>query len=356
MVRKYRSKKQLKNNNFEALHQKIINLANKNLSMSKQLKTGIVAVTVIALFIWGYSFLKGQNLFDTGTRYFNVEYANIAGLTKSSLVTINGLKVGKVDDIVFNKSSDKKGHLVVRFSVENDILFSKKSIVKIYSPSPIGDSNLAIIPHYEGEMAVSEDTLQGEIESNLFTSIGESLDPLQTKLERVIVSADSLFKNLNTILNLETQNSIKTSVTNIESILEEVNKTIRSVNGLIDTTSLDLKASIKNTKLITENFSKISDTLVNANIGNILKDAQGTITSVNLLLEGISSGKGTAGKLVTNDQLYNNISATTKELEELLREIKLHPKRFVHFSLFGKKATKYSPVKDTLFSNKVIDK
>ena len=148
MVRKYRSKKQLKNNNFEALHQKIINLANKNLSMSKQLKTGIVAVTVIALFIWGYSFLKGQNLFDTGTRYFNVEYANIAGLTKSSLVTINGLKVGKVDDIVFNKSSDKKGHLVVRFSVENDILFSKKSIVKIYSPSPIGDSNLAIIPHY----------------------------------------------------------------------------------------------------------------------------------------------------------------------------------------------------------------
>jgi phospholipid/cholesterol/gamma-HCH transport system substrate-binding protein len=161
---------------------------------------------------------------------------------------------------------------------------------------------------------------------------------------------------LNTILNLETQNSIKNSVTNIESILEEVKKTIGSVNGLIDTTSLDLKESIKNTKSITENFSKISDTLVNANIGKILKDAQGTISSVNLILESISSGKGTAGKLVTDDQLYNNISATTKELEELLREIKEHPKRFVHFSLFGKKAKKYAPAKDTLLTKKVIDK
>ncbi len=352
MVKKLRFKKELKSNNFEALHQKFINLANKNLSMSKQLKTGIVAVIIIALFIWGYSFLKGHNLFDSETRYFNVEYANIAGLSKSSLVTINGLKVGKIDQIRFNKNLQKKGHLVVRFSVEKEFSFSKNSIVKIYSPNPLSASNLAIIPKYDGENAVSDDTLVGEIESNLFTSIGERLDPLQTKLERVIVSADSLFKKVNTILDLKTQNSLRASVKNIEYATEELNKTMLSVNTLMDATSLDLKESITNTRSITENFSKISDTLVNANIGKILKDAQGTISSVNLLIDGITSGKGSVGKLVTNDDLYNNIAATTKELENLLREIKLHPKRFVHFSLFGKKAKQYTSVKDTVSSKK----
>ena len=320
--------------------------------MSKELKTGIVAVTIIFIFIWGYSFLKGQNLFGSNIRYFNVEYANIAGLSKSSLVTINGLKVGKIDKIVFNENLEKKGELVVRFSVEKDFVFSKNSIVKIYSPNPLNASNLAIIPDYEAEDAVSGDILKGEIESSLFTSIGERLDPLQTKLEHVIVNADSLFKNVNSILDLQTQTSLKKSVINIEHTIDELEKTMLSVNKIIDDTSLDLKETLKNTKSITQNLSKVSDTLVNSNIGKIIREAQGTISSANKLLDGIYSGKGTVGKLVTNDELYNNISATAKELENLLVEIKLNPKRFVHFSLFGKRAKTYSPPKDTIVGKK----
>lgn len=314
--------------------------------MSKELKTGIVAIFVIAIFIWGYNFLKGQNLFDTNTRYFNVEYTNIGGLSKSSLVTINGLKVGKVVGIEFNKEESKKGQLVVRFSMEDDFQFTKKSVVKIYSPSPLGGSNLAIIPSYEGELAVTNDTLQGEIESSLFTSIGERLDPLQAKLEHVIVSADSLFRNVNNVLDIKTQRSLKASVKNLEYTLVEVKKTMLSINGMIDSTSTDLKESVKNTKLITENFSKVSDTLVNVNIGAILRKAEATLVASNTLLKGINSGKGTLGKLVTDDQLYNNLSTMSKELENLLREMKLHPKRFVHFSLFGKRAKPYTPNKN----------
>jgi len=311
--------------------------------MSRELKTGIVAVIVIALFIWGYNFLKGQNLFDTNTRYFKVEYSNIAGLSEASLVTINGLKVGKVTNIEFNKSADKKGDLIVSFLIEKDFQFSKNSVVKIYSPSPLGGSNLAIVPNYKGEEAVSGDVLQGEVESSLFTSIGERLDPIQSKLEKVMVSADSLFKNVNNILDINTQNSLKTSVKSLETTLVEVKKTMLSINGILDTSSLDLKESIKNTKIITENFSKVSDTLVNANIGKLMKDADVTLTSVNLMLSNIQKGNGTIGKLVNDDQLYNNMASTTKELENLLREMKLNPKRFVHFSLFGKKAKPYTP-------------
>lgn len=311
--------------------------------MSKELKTGIIAIIIIAVFIWGYNFLKGQNLFNTNTRYFNVEYANIGGLSESSLVTINGLKVGKIINIKFNQEESKRGQLIVRFIVQEDFIFSKKSSVKIYSPSPLGGSNLAIVPSYEGEEALSGDTLKGEIESSLFTSLGERLDPIQAKLEHVIVSADSLFINVNNVLDIKTQNSLKNAILTLEYTLKELKKTMLSVNGLIEDTSLDLKESVKNTKLITENFSKISDTVANANIGGILKKAEITLNSVSLMLASIHNGKGTIGKLVTDDALYNNITTMSKELEELLREMKLHPKRFVHLSLFGKKAKPYKP-------------
>ena len=323
--------------------------------MSKELKTGIVAIIVIIVFVWGYNFLKGQNLFDTDTRYFNVEYTNIGGLNKSSLVTINGLKVGKVTKIDFNKNEDKRGQLVVRFSVNKDFQFSKNSIVKIYSPSPLGGSNLAIIPDYKADNAVSEDFLKGEIESSLFTSIGERLDPLQAKLEHVIVSADSLFKNVNNVLDLKTQTSLKKSVKSLEYTLAEVKKTMHSVNVMIDDTSFDLKESIKNTKLITENFSKVSDTLANVNFGEIVRKSEITLNSANLMLAGINNGKGTLGKLVKDDRLYNNITEMSKELENLLREMKLNPKRFVHFSLFGKKAKPYTPNKDQELEEKQIN-
>jgi phospholipid/cholesterol/gamma-HCH transport system substrate-binding protein len=320
--------------------------------MSKELKTGIVAIIVIAMFVWGYNFLKGQNLFDTDTRYFKVEYANISGLSKSSFVTINGLKVGKVDKIDFNNEAGKMGHLIVQFSVEKDFPFSKNSIVKIYSPSPLSPSNLAIIPDYLAENAVSGDTLKGETESSLFTSIGERLDPIQSKLETVMVSADSLFKNVNNILNLKTQKSLRGSIVNLESTLQEVKSMMLSVNSLIDSTSLDLKESVKNTRLITENFSKVSDTLANSNIGGIMRKAEFTLNSANLMLDGINKGKGTIGKLVSDDELYNNIAAMSKELENLLREMKLNPKRFVHFSLFGKRAKAYTPPKKTALEKK----
>ena len=313
--------------------------------MSKEFKIGIIAVLIIALFIWGYNFLNGQNLFDSNTRYFNVEYSNIAGVSKASLVTINGLKVGKVEKIKFNPDIAKRGHLVVRFSMEDDFQFSKNSVVKIYSPSPLGGSNLAIIPDYDGEMAVSEDFLKGEIESSLFTSIGERLDPLQAKLENVIVSADSLFQGVNEVLNKKAKSSLNRSVIDFEHTISDVRKTLRSVNKLLDSVSVDLNSSITNTKHITENLSKVSDTLANANIGGIIRKAEMTLTSVNSLLDGINKGKGSLGKLINDDAMYTNLTNVSKELEELLREMKLNPKRFVHFSLFGKRAKPYNPEK-----------
>lgn len=311
--------------------------------MSKELKTGIVAVIIIVIFVWGFNFMKGQDIFEPSNRYFKVEYTNVGGLTEASLVTINGFKVGKVDNIGFNDSPEKKGQLVVKFSMDNDFEFSKKSIVKIYSPNPISGSNLAIIPSYEGELAVSGDFLKGELEPGLLSSIGEKLDPIQTKLENVIVSADTLFQRINSVLDQKTSKSIQNSVKSIELTISDFRKTLGSVNSMLDSSSVDLRLSIKNTKKITDNLAQVSDTLAKANISEIIRNTEGILTSVNSLLDGIDKGKGTLGKLVNDDAMYNNLTNVSKELEELLREMKLNPKRFVHFSLFGKRAKAYNP-------------
>ena len=310
--------------------------------MSKELKTGIVLIIIIVAFIWGFNFLKGHDVFQPNSRSYNVEYTNVGGLTEASLVTINGLKVGQVDDIDFNDSPGKRGHLIVRFSLKNDFEFSKNSIVKIYSPNPLSGSNLAIIPSYIGESAVSGDFLKGEIESSLFTSIGEKLDPIQAKLENVIVSADTLFQRINNVLDYKTSESIKRSVKGLELTIVDIRTTLSSLNSMIDTTSVGVKDVLENTKNITKNLLKVTDTLANSNIGEIIRKAEITLTSVNSLLDGMDKGKGTLGKLINDDAMYNNLTNVSKELEDLLREMKLNPKRFVHFSLFGKRAKSFN--------------
>ena len=310
--------------------------------MSKELKTGIVAVVVIALFIWGYNFLKGQDLFSANARHFFVEYNNINGLNEASLVTINGLKVGKVAQIYFNEQPEKRGKLIVKILLDTDFEFSKNSIAKIYSASLMGGQNLAIVPKYDGEIAKSGDYLKGEVESDIFSSVGEKLNPIQAKLENVLVGADSLLIGINQVLDEKSRKSLNRSIQGLEGTIYDVRKTLASVNTLLADNKGNLNATLANTKKITDNFSKVSDDLAKANLGESVKKLETTLTNVNTLLADMKSGKGTLGKLMTDEKMYTNLTNASKEMEELLREMKLNPKRFVHFSLFGKKAKPYN--------------
>ena len=324
----------------------------KNEYMSRELKTGFVAIVVVALFIWGFNFLKGENIFAKNQRHFFVEYNNIQGLKKSSSVTINGLQVGSVVDIKFNTDPTKKGKLIVELLIENDFQFSKNSIAKIYSASLMGGQSLAIIPSYEGEIAIDGDSLKGEVESDIFSSVGEKLNPLQAKLENVIVSADSLLLGLNQTLTKESRKSLNRSIKGLEYTITDVRKTLGSVNELLDSSKVGIKNTFDNTRIITENLMKLSDTLVNANIGLTIKKAQQSLDYVNQLMVGIQNGEGTLGKLVKDETMYKNLTNMAKELEELIRDMKLNPKRFVHFSLFGKKAEPYNPDKNKKIETK----
>ena len=312
------------------------------MKISKEFKIGVVFIGTLALFIWAFNFMKGRNLFDGNVPTYFVEYTNVQGLNTASKVTINGLQVGKVQNITFNQEPDKRGGLIVEFSVLNsDFEFSKKSIAKIYSDGLMGGKALAVVPSYEGEKAISGNYLKGEIESDMFSSVGEKLNPLSAKVESMIVQADSLLLGLNDIMDTRTRNNLKASIAQFNQTMIEFNGISTNINNILAQNKETLQATLNNAKEVTDKFSTLTDTLnrelKEAQIAKTVKDLRTTITGINSLVASIDKGEGSIGKLLKDDKMYTNLTNASKELEELLREMKEHPKRFVHFSLFGKK-------------------
>lgn len=313
------------------------------MKFTREFKTGVAFITTLILFIWGYNFLKGINFLDGAQRTFYTEYKNVQGLDLSSKVTINGLEVGKVVGVTFANKEDGEGALKVEFSVENDFEFSKKSVAKMYSSSLLGGKSLAIVLAKDGEKAVSGDVLKGEVESDLLSSVSEKINPLQAKVENVIVGADSLMVSLNDVLNVKSKANLKKTITNLTLLTESLKNTANQVNHLIKTNEQKLSATLKNTEQVSEKLMKISSELEKVNISKTISSFENTLQNINGIVADIKNGKGSLGKLTKDEQLYNNLTNASKELEELLREMKLHPKRFVHFSLFGKKDKGYKP-------------
>ncbi|OIQ38749.1 MAG: ABC transporter substrate-binding protein [Bacteroidetes bacterium MedPE-SWsnd-G1] len=311
------------------------------MKLTREFKTGFVSVIIIGVFIWGYNFMKGQNLFNTAPRTYFAKYANVDGLNTASNVTINGLPVGKVLEITFDKDPMNRGQLIVEFGVDNDFEFSDKSIVKIYSTSLMGGKALAIMPSYEGEIAKSGSYLKGDTELDMFASLSETLGSVQAKVESVLVNADSLLLGLNQVLNAEARKDLQETFSGLNKTVANFKTASDSLDEILNENKEKLNTSLSNVETITTNFAKISDSLANANLGETMAKLEITVNSFNAILTGMENGEGSLGKLLKDEALYTNLENAAKEMEELLREMKEHPKRFVHFSMFGKKDKGY---------------
>jgi phospholipid/cholesterol/gamma-HCH transport system substrate-binding protein len=308
------------------------------LNVSREIKTGVIVLVIIVLFFWGFNFLKNKNLYDK-TRTFYAEYENVQGLSAKSPVTINGLIVGSVSEITFHPT--KRGVLVAHLQLNNDIKFSVNSVAQIYSPDFISGKSLKInLSHDQDTFAVDGDTLIGEVDSGIMGMINEQIAPLQSKVESFVVHTDSVMQNVNNLMNDENQKNIKESLENFNKILQKLNTTASYVASLSkENGKLDSILNGANTTM--NNFAQISDSIKAANIGNTVAEFSQTLESFNTILDSIKTGNGTLGKLMVDEELYLNLTNASKELEELLREVKEHPKRFVHLSVFGKKEKPY---------------
>lgn len=316
------------------------------LKITKEIKTAILVIASVLLFIWGYSFLKGKDLLSSYKVYY-VQYDNVEGLINSSPVTINGLVVGKVNDIHF---LDKSGKLQVELQVKSDFMFSKSSTAVIYEPGLIGGKQIMIVPNFQdNSVAESGSILQGGVKSGLTDLVAKKLTPLQEKVEDMTVAAKNVLNNLNEILDSNTKSNIKRTIANMDVVISELKELSKNSNELVSENKSKLNSMITNLDNTSSNFNKISDSLEKAKIGETIATLQKALDNANELLNNINSGKGTLGKLSKEDSLYNNLTNSTKELELLLQDLRLNPTRYVNVSLFGKKNKPYkAPVNDTI--------
>jgi len=321
------------------------------LKISREVKTAILVISSILLFIWGYSFLKGRDLFNDYKTFYAV-YDEVEGLAPSAPITINGLAVGKVNSITLNEN----GKLLVELQVKTDFPISKSSVAKIYEPSFIGGKSIAIIPNFKDPVeAENGQILLTEVKPGMLSSIGDKLSPLQEKVEKTVVSADSLLVNINNIFDKKTQENLKASIAELAATMKEFSQAAKGVNSLITDNKSKIDNTFANLDHTTANFSKLSDSIAQANLGQAAKKLEKSLANVDNIINDVQAGKGSLGKLLKDEGMYRNLEGASLELKQLLADLKNNPKRYVHFSVFGKKGTPYvepktetKKVKDTI--------
>ena len=310
--------------------------------MKKELKVGILAIVAVGLLIFGYNFLKGNNVFNS-SRVFYAVYDNVEGLSPSAPITINGFQVGTVTDISFIDS----GKLLVTLNLNSDFEFSKKSVAQIYGGGLIGGKSMQInLDDDVSELAQSGDTLQSSVEEGLIELVNEKLTPLKDKISGAVVEVDTLLKSINFILDKETRNNLKNSIENLNGTLASLNSSSSDIETLLKDNTQQINTTIDNFNNTSKNISVLSDSLSKIEFNRIVNNADETLLNLNEISNKLNNGDGSLGKLLNDEQMYENIENATKEMEELLRDIKLNPKRYVHFSVFGKKNKDYENPED----------
>ena len=316
------------------------------MKITREVKTAILVITSILLFIWGYGYLKGKDLF-TNYKTLYVEYENVEGLLPSAPVTLNGLTIGKVNSIAINEST---GKLLVELQLNTDFPISKSSIASIYEPSFIEGKQVAILPNFNDKsIAVDGQTITGNVKLSMTSEVSQKLEPLQEKIEKLLSNADNLVTGLNNILDKKGQQDIKKSLAELSSTMEQFHKASLSANTILEDNKTQIKGVVSNFNKISGDFSKISDSLQKADLAKTARVLQKTLGNVDQIIANLQSGKGTMGKMLKDEALYNNLSKTSKELELLLQDVRLYPTRYVNVSVLGKKNKPYvAPVNDTL--------
>jgi phospholipid/cholesterol/gamma-HCH transport system substrate-binding protein len=303
------------------------------LKFSREIKTAILIIGCLGTFVFGFNYLKGTSLFDNQIELYAI-YNDVEGLIPGAKVTINGYSVGKVTEINFDKTYDE---IKVSFTVREDLTFSSQSIAQIYEPGLIGGKAIALLPKYDGDPIKNGVILPSDIKPGLTELVNQQIAPLQDKIEGLLSSADSLFAGVSNILNYESQNNLKLALNGMTESVENINSLSRSMSILINSNERSLSSTFGNIEITSRNLVKLTDSLSKLELGTTFKNMESASNNLRNILSTLERGDGTAGKLINDDQLYTELLKSSEALESLLTDLKEHPKKYVHFSIFGKK-------------------
>jgi phospholipid/cholesterol/gamma-HCH transport system substrate-binding protein len=304
------------------------------LKLSREIKIAFLVIGGVLLFIFGFSFLKGKSLFKKDINIYTV-YEEVEGLVEGAKVTINGLAIGKIIKIDFLPNTTR---ILITMSIRSELDFSPQSEAILYEAGLIGGKAIQIDPVFDSNNVVKPgDTLVSGLKPGLTELINKQIEPLQLKIENMLTSADSLFIGVGNILNNDSQENLKSILKNLSLSTSKINDASISLVEILKKNQSNIDNTFENFADTSDNLKTITDSISQANLAVAINKFTNTIESLDGIVATIESGNGTMGKLVKDEALYQNLSQASKELEDLLSDLKSHPKRYVHFSLFGKK-------------------
>ncbi|MDG2367819.1 MAG: MlaD family protein [Flavobacteriaceae bacterium] len=307
------------------------------MKINNEVKTGILVLLGIGLFIFGFSYLKSNDIFVTDRTFYAV-YSDVEGVVNGTPVTVNGLPVGSIQKISFHNGNK----LLVKFRVENDIEFSINSLAQIYETGLIGGKALAIIPSNDkSRKAVSSDTLKSSIAPGLTDLVNKKITNLQVKIESMVMSADSVLFKINRVFDDSTRANLRNSVSDFNYTIAELKETSSAINDIVKSNKSRVDLTIGNVSKISKDLSNITSSLTNSDLDITLANFKKSSDDLSSILSNINNGEGTISKLIVNDSLFNNLNEASRSIDLLLEDIRLNPNRYIHFSLFGKKNKPY---------------
>ncbi len=320
------------------------------MKISKEFKIGLVVTIAIGLFIWGFNFLKGFNMFNKDYTLYAV-YPKIDGLIEANPLLINGYKVGQINKISLTQDKTGKYVVLVKFLLTEDVKIPKHSVARAVSSDLLGSKAVEIVYSDETEFVKPGDTLVAESEEGLKTAVSKQLQPLQKKAEGLISSIDSVMVIVQYVLNDKTRANLDKSFESIKKAIQSLEQTAYKLDDLMESEKAKISAILtkvnnlagmleKNTGKIDNiigNLSNVSDSLAKSDLKKAIADADKTLAELNKLVAQINAGQGTLGKLAKNDSLYTNLNKSSEDLDKLLKDLRMNPERYIHFSVFGRK-------------------
>ncbi|MEI7422773.1 MAG: MlaD family protein [Prolixibacteraceae bacterium] len=315
------------------------------MKISKTSKIGIVLVISFTVLVWGINFLKGRDIFRTEIVYI-ARYKNVAGLEPSTVVHLNGLKVGYVREVYF--AEDFSGDLIVKIAVFNKFPLPVGTVAEIASSDLLGSKIVKLNLGKSTQHYQNNDTIKSKIEIDFKGQVTEQIAPIKAKAERLIVSLDSIVSSVSLVLNSETRKNINKSVEQISLTMGNLEKISSDLNEVVTEQRHNLSSSIVNLRELSENlnndskqlgsilkkFSSIGDSINPAELKSTLTHLNKSVTGLESILNSVNNSNGTIGLLIKDSTLYTRLSESSDNLNQLLIDLKKNPHRYLKISAF----------------------
>lgn len=319
---------------------------------STYFKIGLIVSFSLFALIWGINFLKGKGAFNNEDIYY-VVYERIDGLEVTNPVLINGFQVGQVRDIHF--LPDHSGDLVVEFAIDEEYKLPKKTTARIFSSDLMGTKAIDLIYGKTDKFQQSGDTLVSDFEGSLQELVSLQMLPLKNKAENLMKEMEEAIEIVKFIFNEKTRDDITSSFSNIKSTVAHLENSTSSLDNIVQGGKSKIENILSNVESISDNLQQnnqqitmalqnianISDSLAQSNLKQVVVETQMAMAELEGIITKINNNEGSLGMLVNDDSLYNNLNNAAYNLDLLVEDLRLNPKRYVQFSAFNLGKTVY---------------